>query len=424
MSTDGNRSTRVAARSGVFVSSWKASWVARAVRWSLCLAVFVSAAGPLHAHNRGESYLYLQIYPETVTGRFEIALSDLNAALGLSGSDLEITKRNLEERIGFLQDYYVDHVQISSDQGPLQISFTDHQLLDARGGYVLMSFDLEGFTEVPEVLIFDYSVLFDEEPRHRGFLLIEHNWATGTFANENEISLVFSPDSTRQSFDLQSSGRLRGFLAVVDLGAEHIWMGLDHVMFLVALLMQAVLRRDEKGAWQPIERLRPALINVVKIVAAFSVAHSVTLSLTAFGVLQLPSRLVEVVIAASIGFVAANILIPLIRGRVWVVVFVFGLFHGFGFAGALSEIGALGENVGLSRFAFNLGVELGQVVIVAVLFSLFFLLRRTALYRRIVLPVAAVVMILFSSVWVVERAFGLDFQMTKRVKALFGGLTS
>jgi type IV secretory pathway VirB3-like protein len=103
---------------------------------------------------------------------------------------------------------------------------------------------------------------------------------------------------------------------------------------------------------------------------------------------------------------------------------VFGLFHGFGFAGALSEMGVIGEDLGLSRLAFNLGVEVGQIVIVAILFPLFFLVRRAVVYQRIVLPVAAVTMILISSAWVVERAFGLDFQMTKRVRSLLGGLTS
>ena len=69
--------------------------------------------------------------------------------------------------------------------------------LDVRGGFVLLPFDLAGLGSVPERLTFDYSVLFDEAPGHRGFLLVEHNWATGTFANEGQISLVFSPGSTR-----------------------------------------------------------------------------------------------------------------------------------------------------------------------------------------------------------------------------------
>lgn len=209
---------------------------------------------------------------------------------------------------------------------------------------------------------------------------------------------------------MTTSGRLRGFLAVVGLGTEHIWEGIDHIMFLFALLLAAVLRREE-GRWQVVERFTPALVNVVKIVTAFTVAHSVTLSLAALGLVRLPGRLVEVVIAASIAIAAADLLFPLFKGRVWVIVFGFGLFHGFGFAGALSEMGVLGEHLGLSLLAFNLGVELGQVAIVIVLFPLLFLARRWPIYRKVVLPVAAVSMILVASVWVIERAFDVDIPM-------------
>ncbi|MCH9651930.1 MAG: HupE/UreJ family protein [Deltaproteobacteria bacterium] len=375
-----------------------------AALWVIFALTSVKAA---HAHNIGESYLYLQVYQDTVTGRFEVALSDFNHALELTGTELEITPANLDQKIGFLQDYYLQHVRISQPQGPLSIDFTEHRVLDANGGYALLSFDLGGLQGVPKTLTFDYSVLLDEEPDHRGFLLVEHNWATGTFANENRISAVFGPDSRRQEFDLTTTGRLKGFLAVVRLGIEHIWEGVDHILFLVALLLPAVLRRED-GKWQPVERFTPALVNVVKIVTAFTVAHSVTLSLASLGVVDLPGRLVEVIIAGSIAIAAADLLFPVFRGRVWLIVVGFGLFHGFGFAGALSEMGILREHLGLSLLAFNLGVEIGQIVIVAALVPILFLLRRQGFYRKLVLPVAAVLMILVSSAWVIERAFDVD----------------
>jgi hypothetical protein len=373
----------------------------------LILAAFAPVRG--HAHNVGDSYLYLQIYEDSVSGRFEIALSDLNPALGLSGTDLEITKDNIDERIGFLQDYYLEHVTISNKDGPLPINFTTYDVLDVEEGFVRLSFDLGGLEEIPNVLTFDYSILFDEEPSHRGFLLVEHNWATGTFANENRISLVFSASSRRQDFDLTSSGRLRGFLALVRLGAEHMLLGLDHMFFLFALLLQAVLRRDGRD-WQG-EQFRPALWNVVKIVTAFAAAHAVAVTLAALGLLHLPEALVETVIAASTTLAAANILFPLFRRRIWWIIFGLSLFHGMGFARGLMDLNVLGEHLALSVVAFNLGVEIGQVLIVLVLFPLLFLVRRLKVYRKVVLPVAAVGMILVSGVWVIERAFGVDIPM-------------
>ena len=370
----------------------------------------VLAAPECRAHNLGESYVYLQIHRDTVRGRFEMPLADFNRALRLTGTDREITANTLDQRIGFLQDYYRQHVTISDRQGPLSIRFTTHSFLKARGGYALLSFDLEGLDGVPDVLTFDYSVLFDEEPGHRGFLLVEHNWATGTFANENRVSLVFSPSARRQDFSLTSSGRLRGFLAIVRLGTEHILLGLDHIFFLVALLLPVALRRGREG-WQALERVRPALWNLVTIVTAVVAAHAVALSLAALGLLRLPEALVETVIAASTTLAAANILFPLFRERLWGIVFGLSLFHGMGLAGGMMDLGVVDEHLALSVFAFILGVEVGQVLIVVVLFPLLFLVGRLTLYRKVLLPLAAMGLILVSGVWVIERAFGADIPM-------------
>jgi hypothetical protein len=374
--------------------------------------VIAVAAAPIaaHAHSAGESYLYLQIYPDRISGRFEVALSDLNPALSLSGTELEITAENLDQRIGFLQDYYLGHVSISDERGPLTIEFKAHGLLSAEGGYVLLPFDLGGLDEVPQSLIIDYSVLLDEEPSHRGFLIVEHNWATGTFANEKGVSLVFGPSSRRQEFDLTSSGRLRGFLALVRLGAEHMLMGLDHIFFLLALLLPVALHREDKG-WQPLSTFREALWNVVIIVSAFAAAHAVALTLSALGLLRLPEALVETMIGASTTLAAANILFPIFRKHIWWIIFGLSLFHGMGFAGALMDLDVLGEHLVLSVIAFNLGIEIGQVLIVAILFPLLFVVRRLKVYRTVGLYVAAVGMMLVSGVWVIERAFGVDIPM-------------
>jgi hypothetical protein len=372
--------------------------------------VVAFAPTPGHAHSAGDSYLYLQVYPERIDGRFEIALSDLNPALGFSGTELEVTAGNLDDRVEFLKQYYLEHVGIFDGEQSLTIDFIGHGLLDAHGGYVLLPFHLGGYDEVPDVLTIEYSVLFDEEPSHRGFLLVEHNWATGTFANENQVSLVFSPSSRRQDFDLTSTGRLRGFLALVHLGAEHMVLGLDHIFFLLALLLPVAMRRENR-VWQPLEELRPALRNVITIVTAFAAAHAVALILAVVGLLRLPEALVETVIAGSTTLAAVHILVPLFRARLWWIVFGLSLFHGMGFAGGLMDLGAAEEFPALAVLGFNLGIEIGQVLIVAVAFPLLFAVRRLELYRKVAMPAAAVGLILVSGVWVVERSIGVDIPM-------------
>ena len=108
---------------------------AAAARMSLCLLLVFTLASEVLAHNPGESYLYLQIYSDRVAGRFEIELGDVNEALGLSGTESEITVENVDERIGFLQQYYLDHVRISSAGRPLSINFTTYEVLRVRSGY-------------------------------------------------------------------------------------------------------------------------------------------------------------------------------------------------------------------------------------------------------------------------------------------------
>ncbi|GLR88487.1 HupE/UreJ family protein [Bradyrhizobium iriomotense] len=142
-------------------------------------------------------------------------------------------------------------------------------------------------------------------------------------------------------------------------GIEHIFLGYDHIAFLIAVMLWA--RR---------------FIPVIKIVTAFTIAHSITLSLAALGVVIIPSRIVEPTIAASIVFVALENFLSRDIGRRWQVAFAFGLVHGFGFASALQEIGLPSDAVVPALAAFNVGVEIGQVAIVAIVLPILIALDR------------------------------------------------
>lgn len=155
------------------------------------------------------------------------------------------------------------------------------------------------------------------------------------------------------------------------LGVEHILLGADHLLFVLALLLVA-------------HGIRP----LVKTITAFTIAHSITLGLATLGWVHVPSAPIEAVIALSIVFVAAEI-VRANRGREgltaqapWIVAFTFGLLHGFGFAGALSEIGLPREHVPLALFLFNVGVEAGQLLFIAAVLVMVEPMRR----MRVVLP--------------------------------------
>jgi hydrogenase/urease accessory protein HupE len=158
------------------------------------------------------------------------------------------------------------------------------------------------------------------------------------------------------------SATMRNYVAT---GIEHIFAGYDHVAFLVAVVLWA--RR---------------LVPVIKIVTAFTVAHSITLSLAALDIVVLPSRIVEPAIAASIVFVALeNFISRDVDGR-WRVAFAFGLVHGFGFAGALREVGLPSNALVTALAAFNIGVEIGQVAIVSLVVPLLIMLDRLTTGNR------------------------------------------
>lgn len=175
-----------------------------------------------------------------------------------------------------------------------------------------------------------------------------------------------------------------GFLL---LGVEHLFTGYDHILFLLGLLL----------IWR-------GFLNIVKIVTSFTLAHSITLFAAALDVVTLPSRLVEAVIALSIAYVGVeNLFVKEIRRR-WRVAFLFGLMHGFGFAGILREMGLPSRGLVLSLFSFNVGVELGQLAIVAAFFPLIYFAHRREYWIHLVRGLSIAVF-LMGMIWFVQRTF-------------------
>jgi hypothetical protein len=276
-----------------------------------------------------------------------------------------------------------------------------------KAQYLLQPFETGARTEGLGFIDVEYRLLFDRYPDHRGFLIIENDWKSGTFDNEGGISLVFKPEGGVQRLDLSSSSATRGFLEMVKLGIHHIWDGIDHLLFLLALLLPAVVRHID-GKWVPVENFTSALIHVIKIVTLFTVAHTITLSAATLGAFDLSPRLVESIIALSIAIAALDVIRPMFRGAIFWVVFAFGLFHGFGFASVLSGIGIPSQYMVVSLLAFNLGVEVGQVAIVCVVFCVLYLTRRSSIYVPLFMKFGAAALIVVSLYWFCERAFMID----------------
>jgi hypothetical protein len=244
----------------------------------------------------------------------------------------------------------------------------------------------------------NYRLLFDQDALHRGLLRLRLDGLTQ--------SAVLAPDTARQSFKAGEVSLLAQFGQFFVQGVWHIWIGFDHILFLLSLLLPVVLVR-ERQRWQGVQRFGQALREVLWVVTSFTAAHSITLSLAALGYVTLPSRLVESVIAISVVAAALNNVVPVVNQRRWLVALVFGLIHGFGFASVLAELGLPKEALVLSLVGFNVGVEAGQLAIVAVFLPLIFALRNTIFYQRGLLVGGSLLTAAIALVWLVERVFDL-----------------
>ncbi|HSI57815.1 MAG TPA: HupE/UreJ family protein, partial [Ideonella sp.] len=160
-------------------------------------------------------------------------------------------------------------------------------------------------------------------------------------------------------------------------------------------------------AWRPAPAFGPVAIEVAKVVTAFTVAHSITLALAVLGLLNPPSRVVESIIAATVALAAIDNLLPFLPRQRWKLTFVFGLVHGFGFASALQDLGLVREALASSLLGFNLGVEIGQLSIVALFMPLAWWSRGSAFYRRVVLVGGSLAIAAMALLWLAERSLDL-----------------
>ncbi|OGA04749.1 MAG: hypothetical protein A3I00_00400 [Betaproteobacteria bacterium RIFCSPLOWO2_02_FULL_64_12] len=369
--------------------------------WVLALVGAALPLGNVLAHKPSDSYLALKIENTRIAGQWDIALRDLEYAIGLdANSDGQITWAELKARHADIASYALARLAIIGDSRPCIIRPTAH-LVDEHsdGAYEVLRFEAE-CEDAAESLEIRYNLFFDLDATHKGLLRLE--------VPQGTLTGVFSQERPAQRFELKHASSLAQFLSFGREGVWHIWIGIDHVLFIISLLLPSVLVIGTgPSRWEPARAFAPAFWDVFKVVTSFTVAHSITLSLAALSVISLPSRLVESTIAASVALAALNNLWPVVTSRRWVVAFAFGLIHGFGFASVLTDLGLPRGSLLLALVGFNLGVEVGQLAIVSAFLPLAFMLRASWLYRRLLMTGGSLVVAAIALVWLVERALNV-----------------
>jgi hypothetical protein len=356
-------------------------------RCGLILGVLTLLPAAAPAHDPGLSTAAIRVFPDRLESHLTFARLDVEAVIPLDADgDGSLSPEELERGRTRLAELTREAVSVHADERAIAPEQPRFHLDETNNFHFQTVFPLRA----PKLVVI-HSVLIDRLPsNHRQFVVL-HGPDDEVLAEvllsaeqdvmEIDVTELLGPDAVpapRHTF--------RNFLW---LGVEHIWIGYDHLLFLFGLLIV-------------VPGFRPALI----VITSFTVAHSITLALATLDVVHLPGRMVEPLIAATIVYVGVENLLA--RGgphRRWLLTFVFGLMHGFGFAGVLRELGIASGPTGITvpLVAFNLGVELGQVAIAAVALPLIWWLRRWPAFVRYGVPAASVLVALAGAWWLLER---------------------
>ena len=357
----------------------------------IVVAAFVARAD---AHQNSVKYVDVTVDGRRATIRFTVAPGDVTEPLGLPPDARPPVAEATTPRVAA---YVARWLAVGPDGDSPCPAGPPRAQPDADARFVVVAWEVACSRELARLAL-DFRAFFAVDQRHEAIVTVHPPDAPG------DASVVRATDPILHVH----AGEEIGLAAWITEGIEHIWDGRDHVCFVLALLLVVMLvHRD--GAWAtrpPLATLR----HTATIITAFTIAHSLSLIAASLGWVRLPSRLVESLIAFSILYTALeNIVRPDVRWR-FALTFGFGLVHGLGFASVLQAKLPPDHVIG-PLLGFNLGVELGQLVIVVIALPLAWLAARelgAERYRRAAMPVVSVALAALAIKWLIERAFAIS----------------
>jgi hydrogenase/urease accessory protein HupE len=369
----------------------RSSTVKSLVRLVILALVLVA---PLHAHDPGLSTTQIDVKPDGLHATIGFAPADIRALLppSVAPSGANWTESDLKEARPYLQNLSVKLVELRDQDGV--VPWIENSVALASGNSVIFTL---ASARMPAGRVEVRSLVLQRlPPGHRDYVSVSSG--TGALlleklmgANDAPVSFeIGPPKSGLAGQGSPTEAPPPTFWGFLRLGIAHIWTGYDHLLFLFGLLLVCRSFR-----------------SIVGIISCFTVAHSITLALATLNIVSLPSSLVEPMIAASIVYVGVENLLrkgaeP--KGR-WALTFGFGLVHGFGFASVLRElgVGSNGHSLAMPLFTFNLGVEVGQITIAAIVLPIVWQLRKNPAFVRRGVPVLSGIVALAGLYWFLER---------------------
>lgn len=365
------------------------------ILWFFIVSLFY--ASNVGAHQASTAFLTGSIGSDAVLqADLQLRLFDLEQAVGVdSDNNGQLTWGELLQHKNEIGIYLKQHFSVEQNQRNCTVTMPAGWSIDRHYGEAYLNIPVKAMCQSVEDFTIYYSAFMDRDSQHK--LLINLNY------DDQLMSKIVANEQRFATIDPAINSVLSTLSVFIMEGIVHIWKGLDHVLFLLTLLLTSVLIRVD-GKWLPQPSTRSALKQAALLASMFTLAHSVTLTATALKWVVLPSYWVELGIAISVVIAALNNIWPVFR-QVSLLVFGFGLLHGMGFASVLAELLSDGESLPLlTVVAFNIGVELGQLVIILVALPVLLVVRDRAWYSRWIMSTSSLGIAATACLWVVARS--------------------
>lgn len=360
---------------------------------------------PAHAHSSSNSFLTLRMDAEGLVLRADVSMRDVDLVFSLDQDrNGQVTWAETQAKAQEIQQWLQQGIQLQASGQACTLDAADLQASEhADGIYLSAQWQVAcnpGITpaNLPNASLgMRYNLIFAQDNLHRSLLKVD--------LPELQSSHMFSPDRPEALITQSSNSVLQVFQHYLLEGVWHIWIGIDHILFLLSLLVLAPLQaaRGRVTQWQAVPRARTAVLEVLSVVTAFTLAHSLTLGASVLKWLEPSPNLIEPAIAITVVLVALNNLLGWSAVKRWPLAFAFGLIHGFGFANVLLDLGLPTRSLAAALGGFNVGVELGQLAIVGVFLPVAWLLRHTAFYRWGIVFMGSITIAVLGTWWVLER---------------------
>ena len=386
---------------------WTTSWRQLLIRVNLFLCFLFLLCAKVHAHADGENYVWMEVQKDKITGRFELNIKDIASKLSIE-LDLEDNSEESLNKIAEVQSYIRQNFSLADDSKKLTFRFGDTREFVEKVEIIQFYFETDSdissqLINVRNTIFLDQATLGSDR-LHKSLLLLEYNKKVDKYFGAENVALIFDSRKMEQSLDLADPPSYHPWKDFFRQGILHIVYGFDHVLFVITLLLVSAISYSRETGWSPIDSVKTTIWNVFKVLTVFTIAHSITLTLSTFGLITVNIWLVELVIVLSIMVMALNNIRPVFPHNSLLIVFLFGLFHGVGFASVMNQLSF--RNVFIERVVvlFNLGIEFGQLLIALVVMPVVYLLSKLPIYREWGMQLVSFVIALIALFWLFERS--------------------